>query len=91
MGDHEYHRKGWLLAGISVGLSYGVSVLTPLSLIGVLGINILFFIGIWLFNILSGKPPRSSSGLSLVRGTAMQNGPAGRTNTLRLTGPGQAD
>lgn len=63
VGNHEYHQKGWLLALISVILSYGVSVLTPLSLIGVAAINILFFIGIWLYNILSGKPPRSSSGL----------------------------
>jgi hypothetical protein len=62
IGDHEYHQKGWLLALISVGLSYGITVLTPSLLIGVLGINVLFFLGIWIFNIFSGKPPRSSSG-----------------------------
>jgi len=62
IGDHEYHRKGGLLAAISVGLSYGITIFTPSALIGVVGINVLFFIGIWIFNVISGKPPRSSSG-----------------------------
>ena len=63
IGNHEYHQKGWLLAGISVGLSYAVTIFTPTAFIGVLGVNLLFFVAIWLFNIFSGKPPRSSSGL----------------------------
>ena len=62
IGNHEYHRKGWLLALISIGLSYGIMLFTPSALLGVLGVNILFFIGIWIWNIVSGKPPRSSSG-----------------------------
>lgn len=62
IGEHEYHDKGWLLAAISVALSYGVTIFTPAALIGVVAINILFFIGIWIFNVISGKPPRSSSG-----------------------------
>ena len=62
IGDHEYNNKGWLLAVISIILSYAVTWLTPAALLGVLGINVILYIGIWLYNVLSGKPPRSSSG-----------------------------
>lgn len=62
IGNHEYHQKGWLLALISILLSYGVTIFTPTAFIGVVGINLLLYIGIWVYNTLSGKPPRSSSG-----------------------------
>ena len=62
IGDHEYYEKGWLLAVISFVLSIGTSYFLPLGFIGVIGINILFYIGIMVYNIISKKPPGSRSG-----------------------------
>ena len=62
IGDHEYHNKGWLLATLSIVLSFLIVILTPSGFIGMLGINFLYFLGIWVYNVFSGKPPRSSSG-----------------------------
>jgi len=62
IGNHEYYEKGWLLGLISVGLSFGISYLLPLGFIGIIGINIVFYISILIYNIVSKRPPGSRSG-----------------------------
>ena len=62
IGNNEYHNKGWLLALISLGLSFGITRFTSLSFFGAVGANVLFYIAIWIYNVLSNKPPRSQSG-----------------------------
>ena len=62
IGNHEYYEKGWILAILSVILSFGISYLLPLGFIGVIGINILLYIAILIYNIVSKKPPGSQSG-----------------------------
>jgi len=36
---------------------------TPLGLLGLLGVNLLLYAGIWIYNVVSGRPSRSRSGL----------------------------
>jgi hypothetical protein len=62
IGNHEYYEKGWLLALISIIISLGISYFTPLGFIGVIGINIVFYLAILIYNIVSKKPPGSRSG-----------------------------
>jgi hypothetical protein len=62
IGNHEYYDKGWLLAVISVLLSFGVSYLLPVGFIGIIGVNVLFYLGIMIYNIISKRPPGSRSG-----------------------------
>lgn len=63
VGNNEYHNKGWLLGTISGLLSVGVLLFTRLGLLGLLGVNILLYAGIWIYNVVSGRPSRSRSGL----------------------------
>jgi len=62
IGNHEYYDKGWLLAIISILLSFGTAYFFPLKLIGIIGINVVFYLGIMVYNILSKRPPGSRSG-----------------------------
>ncbi len=62
VGNNEYHNKGWLLGTISVLLSLGVTYFTPLGFLGMLGANLLLYAGIWIYNVVSGRASRSSSG-----------------------------
>ena len=62
VGNNEYHNKGWLLGTISVLLSLGVMYFTRLSYLGMLGANLLLYAGIWIYNVVSGRPSRSQSG-----------------------------
>lgn len=62
VGNNEYHNKGWLLGTISVLLSLGVAFFTHLGLLGMLGVNLLLYAGIWIYNVISGRPSRSRSG-----------------------------
>lgn len=62
IGDHEYRQKGWLLALISVILSFIALFFIPLGFIGIFVINVLFFVGLMIFNVASNKPPGSQSG-----------------------------
>jgi hypothetical protein len=62
IGNHEYYDKGWLLAIISILLSFGAAYLLPLGLIGIIGINVVFYLGIMVYNIVSKRPPGSRSG-----------------------------
>jgi hypothetical protein len=62
IGDHEYHNKGWHLAGASFLLSLGALFLLPLSFLGVIGANLALYLGVFLYNMFSGRPPGSRSG-----------------------------
>jgi hypothetical protein len=59
IGEHEY-RTGWPLAGASLLLSFGGSYF--FGLFGMIGANILLFIGLTIYNMVSDHPPGSSSG-----------------------------
>jgi hypothetical protein len=59
VGEHEY-RTGWPLAGASLLLSFGGSYF--FGLFGMIGANILLYIGLTIYNIVSDRPPGSSSG-----------------------------
>ena len=61
IGDHEYHHKGWLLALLSLGASFGGAA-TGFSFIGVVAANVLLYLGLLVYNLLSKKPPGSQSG-----------------------------
>lgn len=62
VGNNEYHNKGWLLGTISGLLSLGVMFFTSLGLLGLLGVNLFLYAGIWIYNVVSGRPSRSRSG-----------------------------
>ncbi len=59
IGEHEY-RTGWPLAVASLLLSFGGSYF--FGLFGMIGANALLYIGLTIYNIVSGRPPGSSSG-----------------------------
>jgi hypothetical protein len=59
IGEHEY-RTSWPLASASLLLSFGGSYF--FGLFGMIGANILLYIGLTVYNIFSGRPPGSSSG-----------------------------
>jgi len=60
IGNHEYYEKGWLLGILSVLLSFGGSYL--LGLLGIIGANILLYLAILIYNMVSKRPPGSRSG-----------------------------
>ncbi len=61
VGNNDYHNKGWLLAILSVILSF-VGFRTGFGFLGALGTNLLLFLGLFIYNICSKKPPGSQSG-----------------------------
>jgi hypothetical protein len=61
LGNNDYHNKGWMLAILSVILSF-VGFSTGFSLIGALGTNLLLFLVLFIYNLCSKKPPGSQSG-----------------------------
>jgi hypothetical protein len=61
VGNNDYRNKGWLLAMLSVILSF-VGFRTGFSFIGALGTNLLLFLGLFIYNVFSKKPPGSQSG-----------------------------
>jgi uncharacterized membrane protein HdeD (DUF308 family) len=58
IGEHEYTRKGWLLALISLILSLGVGS-TELGFLGILGSNLVLYLICLGYNLISDKPPTS--------------------------------
>lgn len=62
IGNHEYYEKGWLLATISVLLSFGASFFLPFGFFGMIGANIVLYLAILIYNLLSKRPPGSRSG-----------------------------
>ena len=62
IGNHEYYEKGWLLATISVIISFGVDYFLPFAYFGIIGANILFYFSLLIFNLISKRPPGSRSG-----------------------------
>ena len=60
IGEHEY-RGGWPLAGASLLASFIGSLFFPFY--GIVGANIILFLGIIIYNLVSKRPPGSSSGL----------------------------
>lgn len=61
LGNNDYHNKGWVLAILSVILSFA-GFRNGLSFIGALGANLLLFLVLFIYNICSKKPPGSQSG-----------------------------
>ena len=61
LGNNDYHNKGWMLAILSVILSF-VGFRSGFSFLGALGINLLLFLVLFIYNICSKKPPGSQSG-----------------------------
>jgi uncharacterized membrane protein YfcA len=59
IGEHEY-RSGWPLAGASLVLSFLGSYI--FAFFGMIGANVLLYIGLTVYNIVSKRPPGSSSG-----------------------------
>jgi len=60
IGEHEYRGKGFLFALISVMLSVAIAFLTPFEFYGTIGVNLLFFIALWIWNIFT-DPAESSA------------------------------
>ena len=59
VGENDYARKGWLLALVSILLSFcGVAI--GLGFIGVCGGNALLYLICFGYNLLSKGPPGSS-------------------------------
>ena len=61
IGNNDYYNKGWLLVLASIGCS-SLGLATGLSLIGALGANVLLYLILFFYNLLSKKPPGSQSG-----------------------------
>ena len=59
IGDHEY-RSGWPLASVSILLSFLGSYF--FGFFGLIGANILLYLGLTVYNPVSKRPPGSSSG-----------------------------
>jgi len=59
IGEHEY-RSGWPLAGASILLSVLGS--SFFAFLGMIAANALLFAGLTVYNIVSKRPPGSSSG-----------------------------
>ena len=59
IGEHEY-RTGWPLAIASVLVSFAGSYF--FSFFGIIGANILLYGGLTVYNIVTKRPPGSSSG-----------------------------
>jgi hypothetical protein len=59
IGEHEY-RTGWPLAVASVLVSFAGSYAFPL--VGIIAANVLLYVGLTIYNIVTKRPPGSSSG-----------------------------
>ena len=59
IGEHEY-RTGWPLAVASISVSFAGSYFSPVF--GIIGANILLYLGLTVYNIVTKRPPGSSSG-----------------------------
>ena len=59
IGEHEY-RTGWRLEVASVLVSFAGSYFSPVF--GIIGANILLYVGLTVYNIVTKRPPGSSSG-----------------------------
>ena len=62
IGNQDYNEKGWLLAIISILLSLGAGHFFQFALFGIIGVNVLFYLGLLIYNIVSQRPPGSRSG-----------------------------
>ena len=58
IGNHEYTRKGWLLALLSLILSISVGF-TELGFIGIVGSNFVLYLICLVYNLFANKPPAS--------------------------------
>jgi hypothetical protein len=58
IGDHEYTRKGWLLALLSLILSFAGGS-TGFGFLGILGANLVLYLICLGYNLISNKPPSS--------------------------------
>ena len=61
IGNNDYYNKGWLLALLSVVLTF-VGLASPLSLIGAFAANALLYLLLLIYNMCRKKPPGSQSG-----------------------------
>ncbi len=62
IGNNEYYRKVWLLAILSVLMSLGTTIVLPLALLSPVIGNVVLYVIILIYNMLSNRPPRSGSG-----------------------------
>lgn len=62
IGNHEYYDKGWVLAIASIVLSLLACLFLPFGFFGAIGINLLLYVGLIVYNIISKRPPGSRSG-----------------------------
>jgi hypothetical protein len=60
IGDDEYGNKGWIMALISVVLSFLGAAL--FGFLGTLGMNALLYVGILAYNYYTDKPPGGQGG-----------------------------
>lgn len=58
IGDNEYGNKGWLLATLSVILSFAGGW-TGFGFLGILGANLALYLVCLGYNLISNKPPTS--------------------------------
>ena len=61
IGETDYANKGWLLAIISTAFSFGGAA-TPLGFIGIFAANVALYLLCLAYNLISKRPPGSSSG-----------------------------
>jgi hypothetical protein len=61
IGNSDYYNKGWLLAILSFICS-SLGLATGLSLVGAVGANVILYLILLIYNLISKKPPGSSSG-----------------------------
>lgn len=62
IGEHEYHGKGWLLAIASVICSFVAAWVLPFAFVDILIGNVALYIGVFIYNLVSKRPPGGSSG-----------------------------
>jgi uncharacterized membrane protein YfcA len=61
IGNNDYYNKGWLLALASIACSF-LGFATGLSLLGAFGANVLLYLILFFYNLLTRRPPGSQSG-----------------------------
>jgi uncharacterized membrane protein len=59
VGNNDYYKKGWLLAIVSLLVSFGGSVA---GFLGIFGANLLLYVVLLVYNLFRKKPPGSGSG-----------------------------